>query len=32
VGEAEKITIKKVNKDDHVFSVGAEGGLPYEAK
>lgn len=32
VGEAEKVTIKKVNKDDHVFAVGAEGGLPFEAK
>lgn len=30
VGEAEKATIKGVNKDDHIFAVGAEGGIPVE--
>lgn len=32
VGEAEKATIKLVNKDDHIFAVGAEGGIPVEAR
>ncbi len=31
-GEAEKATIKKVNKDDFLFAVGAEGGVPVEAR
>lgn len=30
-GEVDSVTIKKVNKDDHVFAVGAEGGCPIEA-
>lgn len=32
VGEAVTATIEKVNKDDHVFAVGAAGGIPVEAK
>lgn len=32
VEETDKATIKGVNKDDHVFAVGAEGGVPVEAK
>jgi Zn-dependent M28 family amino/carboxypeptidase len=32
VGAANTATIAKVNKDDHVFAVGAEGGIPVEAK
>lgn len=28
VGETNRVTIEKVNKDDHVFAVGAEGGIP----
>ncbi len=31
-GEVDKVTIKKVNKDDHIFAVGAEGGIPVEAR
>lgn len=31
-GEAERATIKKVNKDDFIFAVGAEGGVPVEAR
>lgn len=30
-GEANEITIKNVNKDDHVFAVGADGGVPVSA-
>lgn len=30
-GEVDKFTVKKVNKDDHVFAVGAEGGCPVVA-
>ncbi|MBS1721892.1 MAG: M20/M25/M40 family metallo-hydrolase [Armatimonadetes bacterium] len=32
VGKATKARIDKVNKDDHVFAVGAIGGVPSEAK
>lgn len=32
VGNASKATIDQVNKDDHVFAVGSEGGLPVEAE
>lgn len=32
VEEAEKATIKLVNKDDHIFAVGAVGGIPVEAR
>lgn len=28
VGETNHVTIEKVNKDDHIFAVGAEGGIP----
>ena len=31
VGEASEATIKNVNKDDHVFAVGAVGGVPVSA-
>lgn len=31
VGEANKATVPKVNKDDHVFAVGAVGGVPVSA-
>ena len=31
VGASEKITITKVNKDDHFFAVGTEGGIPIAA-
>lgn len=30
VGEESKATVKQVNKDDHIFAVGAEGGIPVE--
>ncbi len=30
--ETDKATIKKVNKDDYIFAVGAEGGIPVEAR
>jgi len=32
VGAVSDATIAKVNKDDHVFAVGAVGGIPVEAK
>lgn len=32
VGEADAHTVKLVNKDDHIFAVGAEYGIPVEAK
>jgi hypothetical protein len=32
VGAVDKVTVKGVNKDDHVFAVGATGGIPLEAK
>lgn len=32
VGEGSEATVVKVNKDDHVFAVGAVGGIPVEAK
>ncbi|MBA3727328.1 MAG: M20/M25/M40 family metallo-hydrolase [Armatimonadetes bacterium] len=32
VGAVSQTTIEKVNKDDHVFAVGAVGGIPVEAK
>jgi hypothetical protein len=32
VGEVEKHTIKRINKDDHIFAVGAVGGIPVEAR
>lgn len=32
VGSVENHTVKGVNKDDHVFAVGAKGGIPLEAK
>ncbi|MFM9872574.1 MAG: M28 family metallopeptidase [Fimbriimonadaceae bacterium] len=32
VGEADSHTVKLVNKDDHIFAVGAEYGVPLEAK
>lgn len=32
VGEATEATIVDVNKDDHIFAVGAVGGIPVEAK
>lgn len=30
-GAVETFTVKKKNKDDHVFAVGAEGGVPVSA-
>lgn len=32
VGTVSEATIAKLNKDDHVFAVGAVGGIPVEAK
>jgi hypothetical protein len=32
VGESDSHTVKLVNKDDHIFAVGAEYGVPIEAK
>lgn len=32
VGETDSHTVKLVNKDDHIFAVGAEYGIPLEAK
>ncbi|MCC7433163.1 MAG: M28 family metallopeptidase [Methanoregulaceae archaeon] len=32
VEETDKATIKLVNKDDHIFAVGAVGGIPVEAR
>lgn len=32
VGAVSEATISKVHKDDYVFAVGAEGGIPVEAK
>lgn len=32
VGALDSITIVKVNKDDHIFAVGAVGGIPVEAR
>jgi len=32
VGAVETFTIKKINKDDHYFAVGAENGIPVPAK
>lgn len=31
-GTSVRITIEKVNKDDHIFAVGAKAGIPIEAK
>jgi hypothetical protein len=32
VGEADRATIEKINKDDHLFAVGAVGGIPVPAR
>ena len=32
VGAKAEVTVPKVHKDDHVFAIGAEGGVPIEAK
>lgn len=32
VGAVSRATIEKVNKDDHIFAVGAVGGIPVEAQ
>jgi Zn-dependent M28 family amino/carboxypeptidase len=32
VGEATRARIELVNKDDHIFAVGAVGGIPVEAR
>ena len=32
VGSVSEVMIEKVHKDDHVFAVGAVGGIPVEAK
>jgi hypothetical protein len=32
VGAVETVIIPKIHKDDHVFAVGATGGIPVEAK
>jgi hypothetical protein len=32
VSEAKRFTLQGINKDDHVFAVGAEGGVPVEAR
>lgn len=32
VGEVGTVTIEKVNKDDHIFAVGAAGGVPVVAR
>jgi len=32
VGSASRVTVEKVNKDDHVFAVGAVGGVPVVAE
>ena len=32
VGAVSRGTIEKVNKDDHIFAVGAGGGIPIEAQ
>ena len=32
LGSVETYTAKKINKDDHVFAVGAVGGIPVEAR
>lgn len=32
VGTDQTVTVKGVNKDDHVFAVGAIGGIPAEAR
>ena len=31
VGEADRAVVKGKNKDDHIFAVGAEGGMPVSA-
>ncbi len=31
VGEVDKAVVKGKNKDDHIFAVGAEGGIPVSA-
>lgn len=31
-GPAGRLTVKGINKDDHIFAVGAKGGVPIEAK
>lgn len=32
VGEAARVTVEGVNKDDHIFAVGAVGGIPVVAE
>lgn len=32
VGSVREYTIQKINKDDHIFAVGAEGGVPIPAE
>ena len=32
VGSVDRATIEKINKDDHIFAVGATGGIPVEAR
>jgi hypothetical protein len=32
VGAVDRATIEKINKDDHIFAVGAVGGIPVEAQ
>lgn len=32
VGETTSHVVKRINKDDHVFAVGADGGVPVEAQ
>ena len=31
-GAVDRATVEKVNKDDHIFAVGAVGGIPIEAR
>jgi len=32
VGEVNQVLLEKINKDDHLFAVGAEGGVPVLAR
>ncbi|MBS1707555.1 MAG: M20/M25/M40 family metallo-hydrolase [Armatimonadetes bacterium] len=32
IGPVSEFTVKGINKDDHIFAVGAKGGIPVEAK
>lgn len=32
VGTVNRVTVERVNKDDHIFAVGAVGGIPVEAR